>query len=279
MRLTVWRLALAGLASAALIMPASIPTAASPDPQDPTAPIVAEQTTGGGASFMRVAVTRHGNLWFASPKGVALTTFDEGYALCRRDEVGEDTAYAYDLPLEDVGAGDVGLGPVTVRQSTPGAFPVTITRATLDGTIRLTQTWAIPDTTEKDVTVTMTVRNVGPSTLEGLRLMRSADSHSDYADAPDSTFFRGATTADSVFQWWDADANGTANGLVMTARTVGVPHEAGLSSDVDLALYCGGFSEMEPSVLSSGGSPQIVYFLPSLRPGAEVSVAFTYRRL
>jgi hypothetical protein len=279
MRLTVWRLALAGLASAALIMPASIPTAASPDPQDPTAPIVAEQTTGGGASFMRVAVTRHGNLWFASPKGVALTTFDEGYALCRRDEVGEDTAYAYDLPLEDVDAGDVGLGPVTVNQASTGAFPVTITRKTLDGTIRLTQTWEVPDTSEKDVTVTMTVRNAGTSTLEGLRLMRSADSHSDYADAPDSTFFRGATTVDSVFQWWDADANGAANGLVMTARTVGVSHEAGLSSDIDLALYCGGFSEMEPSDLSSGGSPQIVYFLPSLRPGAEVSVAFTYRRL
>ena len=62
MRLTVWRLALAGLASAALIMPASVPTEASPDPRDPSAPIVAEQTTGGGAGFMRVAVTRHGNL-------------------------------------------------------------------------------------------------------------------------------------------------------------------------------------------------------------------------
>jgi hypothetical protein len=278
MRLSVWRLALAGLASAALIMPASVPTVAAPDPHDPSAPIVAEQTTGGGASFMRVAVTRHGNLWFESPKGVAMTSFDEGYALCR-DEVGEDIAYAYDLPLEDVDPGDVGLGPVTVSQGSPGAFPVTLTRKTLDGTIRLTQTWAVPDTAEKDVTVMMTVRNIGSSTLEGLRLMRSADSHWDYAMYPDPVFFRGATTADSVFQWWDEHTDGTANGLVMTARTMGVPHEAGLSSDVDLALYCGGFSEMEPSSLPGGGSPQIVYLVPSLRPGAEVSMAFSYRRL
>ena len=51
MRLTVWRLALAGLASAALIMPASVPTEAPPDPRDPSAPIVAEQTTGRRGRF------------------------------------------------------------------------------------------------------------------------------------------------------------------------------------------------------------------------------------
>jgi hypothetical protein len=112
--------------------------------------------------------------------------------------------------------------------------------------------------------------------------MRSADSHSDFADAPDQTFFRAATTADSVFQWWDealGEVDGVANGLVMTARTVGRPHEAGMSEDVDLALYCGGFATMEPIDPGSGGSPQVVYELPRLAPGEEVSVAFTYERL
>ncbi len=212
---------------------------------------------------------------------MTLTAFGEGYALCR-DQLGEVLAYAYDLPLEAVDPGDVGLGPVTVSQPVAGRFPVTIVRKTTDGRIRLAQTWSVPDTTEKDVTVTMTVRNASAGVVDGLWLMRSAGSHSDYADAPDESFFRAATTADSVFQWWDetpGGVDGVANGLVMTARTLGRPHEAGMSEDIDLALYCGGFATMAPIDPGSGGSPQVVYELPRLAPNGEVTVAFTYRRL
>lgn len=268
MRLTRWRLALTACAAAALALPATVPTTAGSGPRSLAVPVVADMVTGAGAGYMHVAVNRQGNLLFESPKGQWMTSFGEGYALCRDGE-----AYAYNLPVEDVGPGSVGLGPVTVTQPNPGAFPVTIVRDTHDGTIRLSQTWAVPDATEKDVTVTMTVRNIGASPIGGVALMRSADGHTQYGD----TFFRAATTADSVFQWWDNDANGTANGLVMTARTVGQPHEAGMSTDIDNALFCGGYSEMNP--IDAEGLPQVVYSLPMLAPGAEVTVAFTYRRL
>lgn len=265
MRLARWRLALTAVAAAGLVLPATVPTAAESGPRQQAVPIVAEQTTGSGATFMHVAVTRKGNLSFESPVGVGT---GEGYALCKGDD-----AYAYNLPLEEVDPIDVGLGPVAIMQPDPGAFPVTIVRKTLDGTIRLSQTWSVPDPTEKDITVTMTVQNIGTTTLSDIRLMRSADGHTDYGD----TFFRAATTADSVFQWWDRDADGTANGLVMTARTLGRSHEAGMSTDIDNALFCGGYSGMTP--FDAEGFPQVVYLLPAMAPGAEVTVAFTYRRL
>jgi hypothetical protein len=275
MRLATWRLAITAFAAAALVLPATVPTAAESGPHSQDIPIVADLTTGAGASFMHVAVNRQGNLYFESPKGELMTRFNEGYALCR-DGLEGFTAYAYSLPVDDlggVGVPPVGLGPVTITQPNPGAFPVTIVRNTHDGTIRLSQTWSVPDAAEKDVTVTMTVRNVGASTIGNLGLMRTADGHSQYGDS----FFRAATTADSVFQWWDEDANGTANGLVMSARTVGQSHEAGMSTDIDNALFCGGYSDMAP--IDAEGLPQVVYHLPTLAPGAEVTVAFTYRRL
>ncbi len=56
MRLTRLRVALAAIATVVLVAPLAVPSGAGPAPRDPTAPIVAEQVIGGGASFMRVAV-------------------------------------------------------------------------------------------------------------------------------------------------------------------------------------------------------------------------------
>lgn len=268
MRLSRGRLTLTAFAAAALVLPATVPTVAGPGPRAQAIPVVAERTTGGGASFMRVTVNRQGNMYLESPKGESLV-FD-GYGLCK----GTEDAYAYNLPME--GGGAAGLGPVTVTQPNPGTFPVTIVRKTQDGAIRLTQTWAVPDPTEKDVTVTMTVRNIGASPISDLRLMRSGSAHYQFDD-PNPPFFEGATTADSAFEWWDNDANGTANGLVISARTVGKPHEAGVSGDIDLARSCEGFNEMQP--YPAEGYAQVVYFLPTLAPGTEATVAFSYRRL
>lgn len=271
MRLVRWRLALTAVVAAVLVLPTTVPTAAESGTRTRTAPIVADFTSGAGTSYMNVSVTRQGNLSFESPSGEGLA-FD-GYGLCKLDQVQEYTAYAYNLPLEGVDQADVGFGPISITQPNRGAFPVTIVRKTLDGTIRLSQTVAVPDPTDKEVTITMTVRNIGTLPLSGLRLMRSANGHSQHGES----FFRAAETADSVFQWWDEDANGTANGVVMSARTVGQPHEAGMPSDIDLGLYCGGYSDMNP--YDNEGPAQIVYFLPRLAPGAEVTRAFLYHRL
>lgn len=267
MRLTRWSVMLAVLAAMALVVPATVPTAAQNGPRPQVIPVVAQMTTGGGASYMHVEVNRQGNMGFVSPQGEALV-FD-GYALCE----GDNDAYAYNLPIEE--GGFAGLGPVTIKQAHPGAFPVTIVRNTQDGRIRLTQTWAVPDPTEKDVTVTVTVRNISASPISDQRLMRSGSAHYQFDD-PNPPFFGDASTADSAFEWWDNDFNGVANGLVMYARTVGKPHLAGVTGDIDLARSCGGYNDMEGG---AGMYAQIVYLLPTLAPGAEWTMSFGYRRL
>jgi len=274
-RLTSWRVVVALLTAAALIAPAAVSGGATTVERAPTSAIAADVTTGGGASFMRVAVTRHGNLLFESPKGVQMTAFDEGYAFCK----GADEAFAYDMPIDEDEVpglnGEAGLASASVTQPKPGKFPLTIVRRTLDGRLRLTQTWTAPDASEKDVTVTMTVRNVGATTVRELSLMRSAASHSRDGDP----FFNVATTADSVFQWWEHDADGSARGLVMMARSVGKPHIAGVATDIDIPLYCGADPSMVPDELVGGGYPQITYEIGTLAPRAEATVVFVYRRL
>jgi len=270
MRFTRWRFALAALAAAALVLPAAAPTAARSGVQPQSIPVVADMTTGSGASYMHVTVNRQGNLLFDSGGGLY-----DGYAVCKTENY-ESMAYAYNLPLDDVMQQVVGLGPVTVTQPNPGAFPVTIVRNTADGKLRLTQTFPVPDPNEKYASVTMTVRNISASPVSDLRLMRTSQGWYQY-DSENPPFYMAATTADSVFQWGDGDANGTANGVVMTARSVGKPHEAGMSDDIDLALNCGGFSDMNPAPYA--GQAQVVYFLPTLAPGAQVTVAFGYYRL
>ncbi len=274
MRLTRWSVMLAVLAAMALVLPATVPTVAQnrPRPQTYPYPIVAQVTTGGGASYMHVEVNRQGNLRFESGGGLY-----DGYAVCRPDRSGESMAYAYNLPLDDVMQQIVGLGPVTVTQPHPGSFPVTIVRDTKDGRLRLSMKFPAPDPTEKLASATMTVRNISASPTSDLRIMRTSQGGYQY-DNDFPPFFMAATTADSVFQWSDNDANGTANGVVMMARSVGKPHEAGMSDDIDLALNCGGFNEMDPNQ-TGGGQAQVVYFLPTLAPGAEWTMSFGYRRL
>lgn len=275
MRLTRWSVTLAVLATVALVLPATVPTAAQngPRPQAYPYPIVAQVTTGSGASYMHVAVNRQGNLLFESPGGEGLY---DGYAVCETDQSGESMAYAYNLPLDDVMQQIVGLGPVRVTQPHPGSFPVTIVRDTKDGRFRLSMTFPAPDPTEKLASATMTVRNISGSPISDLRIMRTSQGGYQY-DNDFPPFFMAATTADSVFQWSDNDANGTANGVVMMARSMGKAHEAGMSDDIDLALNCGGFPDMDAS--SGGGQAQIVYFLPTLAPGAAWTMSFGYRRL
>jgi hypothetical protein len=274
-RLTSWRVVVALLAAAALIAPGAVSGGATTDERAPTSAIAADVTTGGGASFMRVAVTRHGNLLFESPKGVQMTAFDEGYAFCE----GSDEAFAYDMPIDEDEVpglnGEAGLAAASVTQPKPGKFPLTIERRTLDGRLRLTQTWAAPDANEKDVTVTMTVRNVGSTTVRELSLMRSAASHSRIGET--EPFFGIATTADSVFQWWETLAD--THGLVISARSVGKPHVAGVPTDIDIPLVCGADPSTMPDGLIDGGYPQITYEIGTLAPRAEATVVFVYRRL
>jgi hypothetical protein len=110
-------------------------------------------TSGSGTTFVKVCFSNHGNLvQFESPAGfehIRVGSFGEGYVVCSGT-----TAHGF-----DAGSTEAGFGAPTISQPNgANTFPLTITRTTTNGVFQLRQTFAW-DTTEKDVTITMTLTN------------------------------------------------------------------------------------------------------------------------
>jgi hypothetical protein len=200
-----------------------------------TSPTVAALMTGAGASYIQATVMRNGNLYLESPKGAVLVD-NEGYSFCSGPT---SSAFAVDLPFSDDGF-QWGFRAPTVTQPKAGVFPVTIRRTTTDGRLRFVQTWAVPDTAEKDITVTMTVTNVGNTTVSALELTRMTQTMDEFHHP----FFLAGTTTDSAFQWWhEVDPATPTHGVVATAASFGKPHDAGLATDTDLGDACGDYDD------------------------------------
>jgi hypothetical protein len=177
--------------------------------------------SGTGVNLLRVGVSEHGNLSsFESPAGAeAVFNGQEGYAVCSFSSAAGDVVHGH-----DTGGVEAGFGPPTIVQPNPGAFPLTVIRNTTDGKFRLEQVWNRPDAVEKDITVTMTLKNRSNATITSVALSRSGnyDVGSSSADA-------GARTNDTALLWddyngIDASQGSPAVGAKMTALTFGTPH-------------------------------------------------------
>jgi hypothetical protein len=233
--------------------------------------------SGSGANFLGVKVSDHGNLMsFESPQGQE-QVFDgqEGYAICNS----AGAAFAH-----DTGSVEARFGPATFSQPTAGAFPLTVTRKTTDGKIKLTQVWNKPDPVEKDVTVSMTVTNLTSSPLFGLVLARSGD-----FDVGNSANDQGARTGDSAWQWDDRDSttDTTPGGLMLTALTPGTQHIPQIEAhstwvgtggdDVPQREQCAGGI---PTPTSTGDlATRMIYDLGDFNGGQSKTVKFEYGRM
>src|SRR5215211_4207280 len=132
--------------------------------------VKASFANGTGANFLGVKVSDHGNLTsFESPAGQEqVFAGNEGYAVCSGSGL---TVHGH-----DTGSVVGGFAAPTFSQPTVGAFPLTVTRRTTDGKFQLTQVWAKPDPVEKDVTVTMTLKNISGAPINtNVLLSRSGD--------------------------------------------------------------------------------------------------------
>jgi hypothetical protein len=173
--------------------------------------------SGSGTNFFGVKVSDHGNLMsFESPQGQEATfSGQEGYAVCSGTNGG--TVHGH-----DTGAVEAGFGAPTFSQPTAGKFPLTVTQKTTDGKFQLKQVWSKPDPVEKDVTITMTLKNLSSSTINGVYVTRSGD-----FDIGASSSDQGAGTADSAWQWDDrarATTEPPSGGVMLTALTSATNH-------------------------------------------------------
>jgi hypothetical protein len=178
-------------------------------------------SSGAGANFLGIKISKHGNLLsFESPAG-AEAVFDgqEGYAVCSFSSAGGDVVHGH-----DTGAVREGFGPATIAQPNPGAFPLTVTGNTSDGTSKLTQVWDRPDAAEKGITVTMTLKNRSNATISNVALSCSGN-----YDVGVGSGDAGARTDDTALLWddyngIDASQSFPGVGVKMTALSFGTLH-------------------------------------------------------
>ena len=232
--------------------------------------------SGSGANFLGVKVSDHGNLMsFESPQGQEqLFDGQEGYALC--NTTASDTAT---VNGHDTGSVESGSGIPTFSQPTAGKFPLTVTRKTTDGKLKLTQVWNEPDPVEKDVTVAMTVTNLSGNSLTQVVLSRSGD-----FDVGNSGADQGARTTDSAWQWNDVDSTTDTPpvGLMLGALSLGTAHEALIESRPDwidgTRQTCFGLGQVSPTP-SQDLAMRVLYDLGGLNAGQSKTVKFEYGRI
>jgi hypothetical protein len=229
-------------------------------------------TSGSGANYLQVCITNHGNLInFISPNGSGDHINSEGYALC--DNTGGEFVDGY-----DTGSSEAGCGNPTISQPNgANTLPLTITR-TCD-CIRFKQVFS-RDTTEKDITITMTLTNVCSFTLNVVRVSRYFDGDLN-GDSGDDTYDK---SFDAV---WARDDFGQA--LTLTALTFGTSHEARIEEyrhwnpngevGFQSAKGCSALAGGQIGPTSPGDFVgRATYFLGNLSPNQSKTVKVVYRR-
>ena len=242
--------------------------------------VKASFANGSGNNFLGVKVSDHGNLTsFESPAGQEQVFGGrEGYAVCSNNgstHNGHDT-------------GDVEGGfaaPTFSQPNGAGTFPLTVTRRTTDGKFQLTQVWATPDAVEKDVTVTMTLKNISSATIEGVLLSRSGD-----FDVGDQSADRGARTNDSAWLWDDATLVSPPGGLMLTALSFGTSHLTGIETASTWVgdgtqthpgsrQGCGADRVNTPTTTASDLTMKVFYLFGNMSAGQSRTVKFEYGRM
>ncbi len=218
-------------------------------------------TSGNEETYLSFCISEHGNLvQFESPERHGHLGAHEGYALCGWFE---ENRY-------DAGLHESGFGEATISQPNgANTLPLTITRETTDGHFRLRQTFA-RDTTEKDVTITMTLTNISGAVRSLVSLVR-------YFASGDARFAR---TADSVWAW---DGGLEPYGLRLTARTPTVSHATAVEAFDDwlppAGTGAGCFTDLAATPTEPGMfAGRVWYGWATIKAGGSKTATFVYRR-
>jgi hypothetical protein len=234
-----------------------------------------------------VCLSDHGNVvQWTTPSGTEHSTANDGYALCSQGPFAP-VVHGWDAGVST----EDGFGlPVIDQPNGPDTLPLGITRITDDGVFQLTQSFA-RDATEKDLTITMQVTNLGRTTRSGIKLSRYFGmSPNRQNNSPNNA----STTSDSVFLWDDPDqsfvnAPGVVFGVMLTALSYGVPHTPAVEDHDDWnpqdddgpqrGKTCSPIDVASPKVDLLDLRGRMTYQLGTLNPGQAARVRFLYRHM
>jgi hypothetical protein len=226
-------------------------------------------TFGSGASGFAFCVSDHGNvLELDSPVGFNQISVLEGYVAC-----GTGVANAYDAGSDSYASG--WNNPTAVTQpGGPHTLPLSLTRKSTDGKLQLQQSFDW-DTTNKEITVTMVLKNVSGAPITNVKLARyflgnvDGSAFGDFFDAD----------SDSV---WGKDFNTYAGHAVMlSALSLALTHR----SDVETfsAWYssyktCTPVPQPVPTTTAADYVGRLTFNLGTINAGVSKTVKVLYKR-
>jgi len=179
--------------------------------------------SGAGTTAFTVCLSDHGNIvQWTTPAGVEHSIRNDGYVLCSLGDTRLPVVHGWDAGIST----EDGFGPPIIDQPNgANTLPLSITRMTDDGVFRLEQRFS-RDATEKDLTIAMTVANIGRTTRNRVQLGRYFGmSPNRQTNSPNNA----STTSDSVFLWDDpnqsfVDPPGLVYGVMLTALSYNILH-------------------------------------------------------
>lgn len=259
---------------------ASAPQASGEGNSPESSTCFATVTSGVGPNQIKLCISNHGNIIdFESPQGKENMTpgtdkWGDGYVLCSTNNNTANAVNGYDAGNAELGWGNV----TTIQPNGLNTLPLTVTRQTTNGRFELKQvfTW---DTNEKDVTITMTLKNISGINIDGIRLARYFDADLS-GDTSDDRFDK---TDDSV--WGRDGGSGSGQfGLMLTALTFNQAHSTAVETFSNWVINGGGLASVcVPQAVSVPTSPgnyvgRLTYFMPPLAAGESKTVKLLYRR-
>jgi hypothetical protein len=241
-------------------------------------------SAGNGEQRFAFNISEHGNLRsLQSPANLHHISNREGYALC------SNGAAAFDDGETDAGWN----APVVSQPGGANTLPLTITRYTSDGRLELKQLFEW-DAKEREVAITMTVKNISGASVAGVKLSRYFDGdidtsvHPDYGAQGDLLAHddRYAATSNSVWGW-DDGAGARHHGLMLTAISAAYPNSASVEKFSDWASTGAGARTARTCTPVSQASPtapgdyvgRLTYSFGTLAAGASRIVKVQYKRM
>ena len=212
---------------------------------------------GVGQAFFRTCTSSVGTLTeVKSPAGATDLIQSEGFAICSAGGVhGVETGF-----------GSSGLGfPSTSTQASN-------VRTTTDGIFRITQSF-LRDALEKEIIITVTIRNMATFAVSAVRFSRFFD-----VDVTDLNDFSGSTKESAFI--WDRYSGDPGRGLQLSARTYTIPSEAHivlfdnfqpLTSGCNPGLASGAAGTLED------WTARVTYNIGTMAAGASKIMKFVYR--
>ena len=224
--------------------------------------------SGAGLSYFQTCISNTGNVYqMVSPAGTLDNIASEGYALCSSS--GTYVSWGFGLS----NSAELGfLAPTTATTSSN-------VRMTSDGRFRVSQTF-LRDTVEKELIITMTVRNMLTVPVTGVYLSRFVD--------PDIQGATGDYAVDTLSSVFIFDPDTGNRGVLLSALTYVVPggqvvssRSEGISTFNPLTGGCTGGSPPGPAFGGTAGdwTGRVTYYLGTLNAGASKIVKFVYRML